>query len=380
MPPLSQSCPGSVVYAIPIPRLFAMYSRVGGHNAHIFGVVRALRASGRKVVFVAEDSDPYLEESGAELHLLPVRKTSWPARLAWSRRLVDQVAGAVADEQPSFCYMRYSGGFSIWMPRLRRRLRGVPWIVEVNSFQAQRHRWMRPIERRALGCPDLLVCVSESVRQSLLSRLSPDLADKILVVPNAVDVERFDPRPAPDRSEGGLRLGFTGLLKPDYGLEVLVPAFCQIRARHPDSTLHVYGDGPYLPALTEQARGEPGVHLHGARPFREMPGILESLDILLYTTSPHYAYQSPTKMYEYMAAARPIVAARTPQTVDLLGADERGLLYEIGDAPGLAAGVERLIQDPDRAKRLALAAREEVARNHTWHNRVERILAAVDRV
>ncbi|GAI86304.1 unnamed protein product [marine sediment metagenome] len=71
-----------------------------------------------------------------------------------------------------------------------------------------------------------------------------------------------------------------------------------------------------------------------------------------------------------MAAKKPIVAAVTPQVKELLGNEERGLLYPIGDADALAKKIMMLIEDRELGKVLAEKAFEEVKKNHTWAKRI----------
>jgi len=379
IPEMEDSRP-EVIYIIPYPDFFSQHAQVGGHNAHVFGVIQALSRLGKRVTVFSEDQNEYLRECGAEIALLPMRSKNSITRFLWSRRLIEAIVDRARARKPAFYYMRYSAGFSAWMPSLKPGIRDCPWVVEVNSFKTQRFPWMRFFELRALRCADLILCVSERVRQDILDRLSPELDDRTVVIPNGVDMERFDRVSVQPHRIDEVHIGYGGLIKPHYGLEVLIDAFSRIRRRGLNCSLHLYGDGPHQSVLKRLARNVSGVYFRGARPFQEMPAVLKELDILVYTTSRRNAFQSPIKMYEYMAAARPIVAARTPQTEALIGDDERGLLYEIGDAQGLADRVEELIRNPELGAELARRAHAEVAREHTWEDRVARILEEVEKL
>ena len=86
------------------------------------------------------------------------------------------------------------------------------------------------------------------------------------------------------------------------------------------------------------------------------------------------AFGSSTKLYEYMASGKPVIAARSPHVIQVLGDDERGMTYPIGDAETLARQMIYLIDHPDQANTLALRALHEVRTRHTWQQRVSDLL------
>jgi glycosyltransferase involved in cell wall biosynthesis len=80
-----------------------------------------------------------------------------------------------------------------------------------------------------------------------------------------------------------------------------------------------------------------------------------------------------------MASGRPIVASDLPALREVLRADENAVLVEAGRADALAAGVSRVLGDPELAARLAGQARDDV-REWTWDRRAARIEALLDAV
>ncbi len=83
-------------------------------------------------------------------------------------------------------------------------------------------------------------------------------------------------------------------------------------------------------------------------------------------------FTSPLKLFEYMAAGRPIVASDLPSIREVLRHEQNALLVEPGDAAALAAGVRRLLDDRPLADRLAQAAVTDVA-SYSWDRRAERL-------
>src|SRR5260370_6905525 len=88
---------------------------------------------------------------------------------------------------------------------------------------------------------------------------------------------------------------------------------------------------------------------------------------------PHF-YFSPLKVYEYMAAGLPVVASRIGQLEDLIKPDVNGLLVPPGDAPALAAALDRLQADPKLRTRLGRMGRMMVLSQYTWDRVVQEIL------
>jgi glycosyltransferase involved in cell wall biosynthesis len=88
-------------------------------------------------------------------------------------------------------------------------------------------------------------------------------------------------------------------------------------------------------------------------------------------------YFSPLKVYEYMAAARPVVASRVGQVARLVEDGVTGVLCPPGDAAALAAALARLHRDPLERERMGRAGRELVLREHSWDAVVGRILRIV---
>jgi glycosyltransferase involved in cell wall biosynthesis len=104
---------------------------------------------------------------------------------------------------------------------------------------------------------------------------------------------------------------------------------------------------------------------------------LAECDVL---ASPHVPLEgqaffgSPTKLFEYMAIGRPIVASALEQIAEVLEDGRTARLVEPGNAAELAGAIEELLREPERALRLGTAARVEAERVHRWEDRSRSIL------
>src|SRR5207244_9579429 len=123
----------------------------------------------------------------------------------------------------------------------------------------------------------------------------------------------------------------------------------------------------------------------------ELTGFVEPKNVDLYQAAAdvlvfhmdesllHYRYATPAKAYEYMAAARPIVAGDIPLFEEVFGdAGERALRVSGHDPESMAQGIERALELGEEARQMSERAAEWV-RGRTWEARVETVRRALDR-
>jgi len=113
-----------------------------------------------------------------------------------------------------------------------------------------------------------------------------------------------------------------------------------------------------------------------------MPSYLSACDVLV---SPHTAqadggefFGSPTKLFEYMAMGRPIVASAVGQIAQVLRDGDSALLVPPDDPAALSAAILRVVDDPCLRQRLGAAARLDAERHFTWQQHAARLLAALE--
>jgi len=88
----------------------------------------------------------------------------------------------------------------------------------------------------------------------------------------------------------------------------------------------------------------------------------------------HYAYNmSPLKMFEYMAAEKPILATRLPSVMEVLVDGENAVLAEPDNPGELARGIKRIIEDKEFSQRIGRRARQDVL-HYTWEKRAQKIV------
>jgi len=89
-------------------------------------------------------------------------------------------------------------------------------------------------------------------------------------------------------------------------------------------------------------------------------------------------FGSPTKLFEYLAMERPVVASRLGQMSELLVDGQTAILVEPGDPSELARAILRLSNDEELRLRVGASARSLVVSGHTWRHNAARVFAALD--
>jgi glycosyltransferase involved in cell wall biosynthesis len=208
---------------------------------------------------------------------------------------------------------------------------------------------------------------------------------KVTIVPNAPSLVRFSPTGHPSRAfmeDGTLRLVYTGALSPTYELDVAFQAVAQLVREDPDLDvrLELYGrdfaEVP-LPALADRLGVTDRVTFHDRIAIDAVPAALAGTDIGLAPTrhTPFTDYSLSTKVYEYAAMGRPVVASRLPMVVATFGDDV--VTYEPGDAGDLARAIKDVVGNADARRARVERARARV-QGLSWEVESLRYLALVD--
>jgi len=403
--PVAAAAPVSPILFLRSDHWFNLTS--GGSVGHLKGVIDNLRALGRETHVVSTDR---LQGIATDDHFhlcTPVygggRNLRQIPELEYNRQLIAYANQHWPQWRPRAIYQRlslmnYAGA---WL----KARHGVPYICEYNgSFPWMARHWDKAplflerlatrIETLTLRAADLVVVVSDAVGADAESRGVS--ANRILVNPNGVEPEVF----RPDVDGGSVRtalgldnatvIGFIGTFGPWHGAEVLAEAFVALCQRRPELRMSVkllmVGEGERR-ARTEAIVREAGlsacVVFTGRVPQAEAPRYLAACDIF---ASPHVPnptdtpfFGSPTKLFEYMAMGRGIVASDLDQIGQVLAHDRTAWLVRPGSVNDLASGLERLIDDKSLRDRLGAAARDEAVRRYTWRAHVARILDALER-
>jgi glycosyltransferase involved in cell wall biosynthesis len=220
------------------------------------------------------------------------------------------------------------------------------------------------LDRLTLYAPDLLVPVSSTMRDQILSQPFIDRG-KVVLIRNAIPIAEFrrpDERAAA-RSEFGLRadasvLGYAGRIDRVKRIDLLLKAFKGVLVQRPEARLVIVGEGslkPKMEALADalgvsEAVTWPGFHSN-------MPRLLAAIDVYVQSSVNEGLSLS---ILEAMAAERAVVATSVGAASEIIADGETGLLVRPGSSSAIAAAVIALLDDPDKRAAIARAARARV--------------------
>jgi glycosyltransferase involved in cell wall biosynthesis len=209
---------------------------------------------------------------------------------------------------------------------------------------------------------------------------------RIAVVPDAADVHDFDrcskleARNYLSIDENIFVVMYVGHMYKWKGVDTLVEAATQLT--HNEQVWFVGGTPEELPRIEQLTNkfDATNVHLAGYVPYRHISTYMAAADVLVIPNSGDSDvsrfYTSPLKLFEYMAAKRPIIASNLPSLREIITHGETALLVEPDDSHSLAIAIQRLRLDPDLSSRLVDSA-TSLVNEYTWSSRSRHILEFV---
>ena len=201
----------------------------------------------------------------------------------------------------------------------------------------------------------LVICISHFARSQVMLFSDPEHWHKLRIVHCGVQPARYANKPAP--SEGGMKLLFVGRLDPVKGLRVLMEAFEAARAKAPDITLSIIGDGEDRAWVEAEARRIGGIEVLGYRSQDFVAETLGGSDVLVL---PSFAEGVPVALMEAMVSCRPVVASRVGGVQELVEDGVSGRVVAPGDVSALAEAFVELASNPARWRTMGEAGRAKV--------------------
>ncbi|NML60343.1 glycosyltransferase, exosortase A system-associated [Massilia sp. RP-1-19] len=281
--------------------------------------------------------------------------------------------------------------------RVGRRL-GIPVVYEIRAFWEDaavdhgtsrewglRYRLTRAMETYAIKRVAAVTTICEGLRADIVGR--GIAAEKITVIPNAVNVDDFSVAGERDEAlaaalglQGKQVLGFIGSFYAYEGLDVLLAAMPAMLAANPDTRALLVGGGPQEELLKAQARqlGIAGkVIFTGRVPHDQVQRYYNLVDVLVYPRLKMRLTElvTPLKPLEAMAQGRLLAASDVGGHRELIADGQTGVLFEAGDAAALARTVLALLDAPHSWPMLRARGRSFVERERTWAGSVARYRA-----
>jgi glycosyltransferase involved in cell wall biosynthesis len=375
-------------------------STIGGALSHVRGFLGGLAKENAGCEIY---SGRELPSTSFPVRVIPARWTYFllwePLVILYNLSFVFRVRKSLRGRRVGMLYQRH--GRFVFVGALLSKWLRAPLVLEYNGsedwtakfWDPSRFRaWLRLCERVSLSSASLVVVVSDPLRDDLLRLGIPE--ERILVNPNAVDPKAFRPecggaelREKLGFSEADVVVCFIGSFSYWHGVPVLQEAIQNLLGgpSGPVQTARVrfllIGHGPLHMELRAALRifEETGdVIFTGAVPHSNVPAYLDASDVLV---SPHLPapdgkpfFGSPTKLFEYMAMSKAIIASNLDQLALVLKHEETALLITPGDSGELSGAIARLAGNPELRASLGRRAREAAVAHHTWQQNACRVL------
>lgn len=227
-----------------------------------------------------------------------------------------------------------------------------------------------------------IVTISQALADDLLEQYGPTHPGcDILVAHDGADA---GPRPGPKTTESKrLKVGYFGHLYRGRGVDTI----SALAALLPNMLFEVYGGNPTdVQRWRATCLQQSNINFHGHINHAEVAEKMATCDVLIapYAKQVNHAgvgdtgrWMSPLKLFEYMAAERPIVTSDLPVLREVVRDGETALLCPSGDTEAFATALRRLAADPELRARIGSAGRDLLEAEYTWEKRARRMLGGI---
>jgi len=373
-----------------------------GAMAHTIGVLASLKKQCAKIMVYSICKIDYIDDTIPQIINAP---KGWLVGLnelqemEYSHRMASILYEQLKDNPPSFIYQRYGRNnyTGVWVAKLLN----IPCVMEYNGSEIwMAQNWGKPlryteitekIELAVFNAADLIVGNAKALKEELVNRGVN--SNKIFTVPNGVDISRFDIkakdysviRKQYNISTNNIVVSFVGSFGPWHGATVLASAIKNIIKHNNNIRFMFVGTGPQLEQVKDIVKSddvEQYTIFTGNVPMNVAPLYLADSDILVSPQIPNPDgtpfFGSPTKLFEYMASGKAIVASNLDQIGEILSNDYSALLTTPGNVGDIEKAILKLANDYNLRSYLGKNAKNEVIEKYTWDTHVLKILNLIN--
>jgi len=238
------------------------------------------------------------------------------------------------------------------------------------------------IAKHILHRADLIFPISKWMKEELVKQGIPD--SKMMPLPLGVNPELFS------QNEDGMKIRekydlndeqvilYIGTMDKLRQLDIIIRAFSKVRGHRENVKLLMVGDGNdklNLEDLASKLGLQDDVIFTGQVPYFDVPDYIAAADICLCPVPPLYIYKvsSPTKLFEYMVMAKPVVANKEiPEQKEVIKESGGGILAKF-EEESFAEGIIKLLDNPDEAKEMGKRGHEWVVKNRSYEDMARQV-------
>lgn len=268
----------------------------------------------------------------------------------------------------------------------------LPLVVEVDAppfYEAVhfhpkciRNPWLVPsIEGYVTRQANHTIMQSRQLYDYYLSKYHLD-PQKVSWTSNGADVEKFTPVKKDtqllDQYElnGKFIIGFIGSLGSWHGLDHLLRIIETVVNSHPEVVFMIVGAGgtdeKRFQEILKEKNLMHAVRLTGHMEYEKIPAVLNLMDIVL---APYpqfdFFYFSPIKLFEYMAAAKPLLSTNVGQIGEMIQDGKNGIFCDPEDSADVASKISHLMQNDKLRKTIGNNARKTIEQEYTWTHKAK---------
>ncbi|BCN27318.1 glycosyltransferase family 4 protein [Vibrio alfacsensis] len=357
-----------------------------GQYVHVEEIIHALEKRGHEIIIVgpriAEES-----KFGSDGGWVSALRKSLPKfcseilEFGYAFYVLGKLLLAIIQHRPDAIYERYNLFLpaGIWAKKIFR----LKLILEVNSPLYDERKQYGGITLHSLAKWSEHytwrnadhVCPVTHVLSGYIERAGVP-KERITVIPNGIDPEKFSPSEAGDREskfKGRLTIGFVGFCREWHQLDKLLSLIAE--TENSELMLLIIGDGPAAEPLQEQAKKlgiEDRLSITGLIERQDMSAWLDQVDIALQPAATPWC--SPLKLIEYLAKGKAIIAPNTENIRELLTDTHNALLYNMSAPEEILQCVKRIISNDELREQLKQGAIKTIQdKGLTWNNNAQRI-------
>lgn len=385
---LDHSIPLQSGYTFRTRNILRHQRELGWQTTHVTGLKHKTETAG-----LSEEVD------GLHFYRTPVSEgllSKLPVLNQWHvvQTLAKRIAEVIEEEKPDVLHAHSPALNGLAALQAAKKF-NLPVVYECRAFwedaavdhgtskeMGLRYRLTRALESKVFREVTAVTTICEGLRQDIVARGIP--AEKVTVIPNAVDIEHFSVGGQADfamEEELGLSgktvLGFIGSFYAYEGLPLLLEALPQMVANDPDVRLLLVGGGPQealIKLKIAELKLQDVVVMTGRVPHTEVQNYYNLVDVFIY---PRLSMRltdlvTPLKPLEAMAQGKLVVASDVGGHKELITHGQNGSLFQADNANELARVVTELLDAKDSWPGMKTNGRQFVEQERNWGNSVGR--------
>ena len=375
----------------------------GGAVAHTKGVIEAFLKKGLNVRLFSPYSIECISNETLDQYIVTPQILSEGfgevQELEFNNQFISTIDNHINRDDILFVYQRY--GLNSFAGAYIAKKYNLPFILEYNGSEIwMGDNWGSKIKYRLTAgsieilnfrAANIIIGNAYALKKELISRGIDQ--NKILIIPNGVDPDIFNSNINGATLKQKLNIGesivvgFMGTFGPWHGAEVLAKSVNIVLEENQDIHFLFLGNGirkQMCENIIDKSIFKEKVTFTGTIPQLQAQNYLAVCDVLVSPQIPNpdgsEFFGSPTKLFEYMAMGKAIIASNLDQIGKIIKHRETGLLFDPNNEVQLAKAIIELYSNPVLRKKLGNNARSEAIDKYTWKQHVDAILDRVSQL